>query len=100
MEHKVLEHFYPGFLQEHHNSSVFSFISEYDKEVAIKVKDNSVGWDTAWYNDMLWALSETELFESRVKSTLITSYQLKDLMFYSLLILGLIGVVCVPCSET
>ena len=80
MEHKVLEYFYPQFLKKNQKEPVSHFLKEYDAEFASKVKENKVGWDSAWYQGMLWAMSDQVLFESRVKSTLITSYKLKDLL--------------------
>ena len=92
-ENKILKTFYNQFLEKHATKSSGSLISGIDREVAEKVMDNPVMW-----SDSLHTLIESYmgrgyvgLFSSRVKSGIITSYTLKDLLFYCILIFIILG---------
>lgn len=91
-ENRVLEVFYKRFLNENASESSGRLISILDREVADKVMDNPVMW-----SDSLRFLIEsytkkrgTWIFASRVKSGIITSFTLKDLLFYCILIFGIL----------
>lgn len=92
-ENKILKTFYNQFLEKHATESSGSLITGIDREVAEKVMDNPVMW-----SDSLHTLIESYmgrgyvgLFSSRVKSGIITSYTLKDLLFYCILIFIILG---------
>lgn len=87
-ENRVLEVFYKRFLDEHASESSGKLISVIDREVADRVINNPVMW-----SDSLRSLMESYtgkgglwIYTSRVKSGIITSFTLKDLWFYCILI--------------
>jgi hypothetical protein len=91
-ENRVLEVYYKRFLNKHANESSGPLISHIGNEVAGKVMQNPVMWsDSLRQNINKLAGKENRLFSSRVKSTLIVSFKMKDLIFYCIMIFLLLG---------
>ncbi len=87
-EHLVLEFYYPQFIKQHKQDDVYTLLASYDLELAKAVKGNSVFWPDSVKNMHKWAVEgSNKIFTSRVKSTIITSYKMRDLLFYMVLIL-------------
>lgn len=91
-ENEVLEYFYSRFMQKHALDSTGVLIMSIDADVARKVLHNPVVWaDTVHAFMKAAAANNSSLFSSRVKEILITSFTVHDLLFYSLLLCGLLG---------
>lgn len=91
-ENRVLESFYKRFLDEHAQEKSGSLIAGIDKDVAKKVAHNPVMWSDSIRTMVKNAAGSTNsIFKSRVKGTIITSFALKDMLFYCILILAILS---------
>jgi len=91
-ENRILHSYYKRFMDEHAEDVTGPLIMHIDREVAEKVMDNPVIWSDSLHTWMEDAHKNNRwLFKSRVKSTIITSYPFKDLIFFCLLIFLLLG---------
>ncbi len=91
-ENRILEVFYSRFLEEHADQNSGPLLKPIDRAYAKRLMHNPVLWP-----DSVRTLVEKSFkkgswfFQSRVKSRVITSYTLKDLLFYCALLLFVLG---------
>lgn len=93
-ENSILEYYYKRFIDEHAENRSGQLIRHIGRDVAKKVDQNPVVWSDSlrtWMEETY--KNNTWLYSSRVKSTIITSYPLKDILFFCLLILLVLGYV-------
>ncbi|MFC1585537.1 VanZ family protein [Fibrobacterota bacterium] len=87
MENRVLEAYYSLFLREKAQMDAGQLINEYDRKLAAEVRGNKVLWTPERRQSLEGSGKSAGIYKSRVKSTVITGFQFRDLVFYTLLIL-------------
>lgn len=91
-ENRALEAYYGSFLTAHAGRTSGPLLQSIDREVAHQVTANPVVWPDsvrAWVAGL--SAHGKNVFASRVKQTIITSFGPRDLLFYVSLILLLLG---------
>lgn len=92
-ENRILEVWYGRFLKTYADRPAGSLITDIDKDVAEKSLDRTVLWPDSVKKFVISRAgrSANSLMKSRVKSTIITSFKIKDLIFYCIVILMFLG---------
>ncbi len=99
-ENRILEYYYKRYVDEHTEDRSGPLIRHIGRDVAKKVDQNPVVWSDSLRTWMEETYKEnTWLYSSRVKSRIVTSYPLKDLLFFCLLILLVLGYVWFRVSK-
>lgn len=87
-EHRILQTFYSRFLTEHGSQKVTDLLEPKRGEVIAK-SPNTVMWPDSVRLHLDAIVGEPDyLYESRVKNTIIRSFDAEDMAFYSLLAIG------------
>jgi hypothetical protein len=94
-ENRVLETWYKRFLADHAEEKSARYCQALDPQVAKNIGDMTVSWPDSvrsWMAEKAGRRNAAnQVFESRVKSTAITSFSLRDLLFCAAGILILLG---------
>jgi hypothetical protein len=94
-ENRVLETWYSRFMAEHAAEKSASHCLALDPQVAKNIGDMTVSWPDSvrsWMTERAGRLlAANQVFESRVKSTVITSFSLRDLLLCAGCVLILLG---------
>ncbi|MBF0430847.1 MAG: VanZ family protein [Fibrobacteria bacterium] len=96
-ENEILEQYYSSFLKESMYKAARDIIAPLDLELADCLGTQKVLWTDSIKADVKKSVPESnQIFKSRVKSTIITSFKHKDLFFY---ILVLFVVLVMSCKQ-
>ncbi|MBD3392301.1 MAG: hypothetical protein GF418_09555 [Chitinivibrionales bacterium] len=88
-ENEVLEAYYSRYLHDHADMFVGQLLADMDSEVAAKLMRQPLIWPdslTSWTRQHTG--NANRIYESRVKSTLVTTYAPGDLVFYVAVVLA------------
>ena len=101
-ENSVLEKIYPRFLVEQAGAVSGPLIEPLDAELARTVWNNPVVWtdSTKHYVGVHQQTGYNEIFKSRVKQIVVTSFGVSDLVFYCVLISVLLGYLWMVCPDS
>ncbi len=89
-ENKILRTYYSRFLKEHGKESAVAVLGAQKGEIVYQ-STNSVLWRDSVRSYVENIVSESDfIYESRVKNTVITTFDQEDLAFYSLLAAGFV----------
>lgn len=93
-ENRILEKYYPRFLEQHAGQLSGGIIKHIEPDVARGVVQNPVIWSDSLRSILAQTVKhKTALYKSRVKEVIITSFTFQDLAFYCALIVLVLGYV-------
>lgn len=90
-ENRILERYYSRYVQEHAAEASGEILMSMDAEVGRAAGDMPVQWPDSVENWVAGWVGSPRFYTSRVKQTIITGFRPRDMVFYAVLIAGLLA---------